>query len=200
MILKSSNKIFQNAIVLTGGIATGKSTVAKYLVEFGFDIIDADKISHKVLDKNYQKISKLFGKEYVNNRKVDRKKLGVLIFNNKSKKLELENLLHPLIKEEIINISKELEKLNKIYFIDIPLFFEKQSYDIKKSIVVYTTPSIQLKRLINRDKCDKNIAQLKINNQLNIEKKRDLATYVINNTKDIVYLENEIKKLIKDLK
>jgi dephospho-CoA kinase len=79
---------FKNAIVLTGGIATGKSTVSSLFMLHGFLTIDADKIAHQLLDINRSKIASLFGDEYINNDKVDRKKLGSLIFNNLIEKLK----------------------------------------------------------------------------------------------------------------
>ena len=131
--------------------------------------------------------------------KVLRKKLGTLIFNNFEEKKKLESFIHPLIEEEIIRQAKVFEAQNKVYFIDIPLFFEKRNYNIKKSIVVYTTKEIQTQRLMDRDKCNETIALSKINNQMNIEDKRKLATYIIDNTKDLKNLEYEVKRITKEL-
>ena len=190
---------FKNAIVLTGGIDTGKSTVGLFFISHGFDIIDADKIAHKILDQNSNNIAILFGNQYVEDAKVLRKKLGTLIFNNFEEKKKLESFIHPLIEEEIIRQAKVFEAQNKVYFIDIPLFFEKRNYNIKKSIVVYTTKEIQTQRLMDRDKCNETIALSKINNQMNIEDKRKLATYIIDNTKDLKNLEYEVKRITKEL-
>ncbi len=182
---------FNYAVVLTGGIATGKSTVAKIFKEFGFKIIDADKIAHKTLDKSQDKIIELFGKEYVSNEKVDRKALGRLIFTNKDKKLKLENLLHPLIFSEIENQSIELDIEKKTYLVDIPLFFESNRYPIKRSIVVYIPKELQLQRLMKRDGTTKEEALQRINAQLPIEQKRQRATYIIDNQKDLEALQQE---------
>ena len=190
---------FKNAIVLTGGIATGKSTVASLFMMHGFLTIDADKIAHKILDQNSNKIVSLFGEQYVEESKVLRKKLGELIFNDIKQKKKLEEFIHPLIKEQIIEEAKIFESQNKPYLIDIPLFFEKQNYNIKKSIVVYTTKDIQIKRLIHRDDCDKTTALSRINNQMDIEEKKQLATYVIDNTKDLKYLQKEVERVKKEL-
>ncbi len=193
-------EIFKNAIVLTGGIATGKSTTVSLFKKYGLQIIDADKIAHDILDKNSYHISKLFGQEYIEGSKVIRKKLGLLVFSNKNMKSKLENFIHPLIRIEIENEANKLDKLNKPYLIDIPLFFETKSYDIKRSIVVYTTKQLQLKRLINRDQCDSILAQKKIDSQINIEEKRKLASYIIDNTKDREHLEQEVIKVLKDIR
>ncbi|WP_141051301.1 dephospho-CoA kinase [Aliarcobacter cryaerophilus] len=187
---------FKNAIALTGGIATGKSTVCNLLKLHGFLIIDADKIAHKLLDENSQKIEELFGKQYVENGKVLRKELGKIIFSNEENKLKLEALLHPLIFDEIKKEAKICEEQNKIYFIDIPLFFEKMNYPISKSIVTYTPKDLQIKRLQNRDNISKEEAMLKISNQMDIEEKKSLGTYIIDNSKDLKHLQNEVENLI----
>lgn len=81
--------------------------------------------------------------------------------------------------------------------IDIPLFFENQSYDIERSIVVYTSKETQIKRLMKRDNSTKKEALSRINNQMNIEEKKVHATYVIDNTKDLQNLEEEVKRVKK---
>ena len=101
-----SNDLFKNAIALTGGISTGKSTVCNLFKLHGFLTIDADVIAHRLLDENSNKIAAMFGEQYVQNGKVLRKELGKIIFSNEENKLKLEALLHPLIKEQIIKESK----------------------------------------------------------------------------------------------
>lgn len=194
-----SNDLFKNAIALTGGISTGKSTVCNLLKLHGFLTIDADKIAHKLLDENSSKIEEMFGKEYVENGKVLRKELGKIIFSNEENKLKLEALLHPLIKEEIIKESKIYEEQNKPYFVDIPLFFEKMHYPISKSLVIYTPKELQIQRLMKRDNIDEKEAKLKISNQMDIEEKRKLANIVIDNSKDLKYLQNEVERVIGEI-
>ena len=190
---------FEYAIVLTGGIATGKSSVAKIFEEFGFCIIDADKISHKILDISYLAIEQLFGSKYIKNQKVDRKALGRLVFADKVAKNRLEELLHPLIYQEIERQSIERDSYKKPYIIDIPLFFETNRYPIEKSIVVYISQKKQLIRLINRDVSTIKEAQQRINSQMDIEIKRAKATYLIDNSRDLKFLQEEcdrVKELI----
>ncbi|MCG3651642.1 dephospho-CoA kinase [Aliarcobacter butzleri] len=194
-----SNDLFKNAIALTGGISTGKSTVCNLLKLHGFLAIDADKIAHKLLDENSSKIEEMFGKEYVENGKVLRKELGKIIFSNEENKLKLEALLHPLIKEEIIKESKIYEEQNKPYFVDIPLFFEKMHYPISKSLVIYTPKELQIQRLMKRDNIDEKEAKLKISNQMDIEEKRKLANIVIDNSKDLKHLQNEVERVIGEI-
>ena len=194
-----SNDLFKNAIALTGGISTGKSTVCNLFKLHGFLTIDADKIAHKLLDENPDKIIEMFGKQYVENGKVLRKELGKIIFSNEENKLKLEALLHPLIKEEIIKESKIFEEQNKPYFVDIPLFFEKMHYPISKSLVIYTPKELQIQRLMKRDNINENEAKLKISNQMDIEEKKKLADMVIDNSKDLKHLQDEVERIIGEI-
>ncbi len=193
------NDNFKYAIALTGGIATGKSTVSNLFMLHGFLTIDADKIAHKLLDLHHQDIASLFGDEYIENNKVHRKQLGNLIFNNKEEKAKLENFLHPKIKNQIIEDAKLFEEKEKPYLIDIPLFFENKNYDIIKSIVVYTSKDIQIARLMSRDKCSKEDALSRINNQMDIEDKRILSTFVIDNCTNLKSLQNEVERVKKEI-
>ena len=194
-----SNDLFKNAIALTGGISTGKSTVCNLFKLHGFLTIDADLIAHKLLDENSNKIATMFGEQYVENGKVLRKELGKIIFSNEENKLKLEALLHPLIKEQIIKESKIFEEQNKPYFVDIPLFFEKMSYPIPKSLVIYTPKEIQIQRLMKRDNIDEDEAKLKISNQMDIEEKRKLADMVIDNSQNLKHLQAEVERIIGEI-
>ena len=194
-----SNDLFKNAIALTGGISTGKSTVCNLFKLHGFLTIDADKIAHKLLDENSHKIATMFGEQYVENGKVLRKELGKIIFSNEENKLKLEALLHPLIKEEIIKESKVFEEQNKPYFVDIPLFFEKMHYPISKSLVIYTPKNLQIERLMKRDNIGEEEAKLKISNQMDIEEKRKLANMVIDNSQNLKHLQNEVERIIGEI-
>jgi len=192
--------MLKNAIVLTGGIASGKSTVSALMQLFGFRVIDADKIAHKVLDNLADKIAESFGKEYVVNGKVDRKKLGSLIFANKDKRLKLEEIVHPKIKEEILLKAKEQESLGKPYFIDLPLFFEREGvYNIDRVLVVYTPKEIQLQRLIKREGLSEKEAMQRIDAQLPIDSKKSRATYLIDNSKDLVHLQQECERVKEEI-
>ena len=194
-----SNDLFKNAIALTGGISTGKSTVCNLFKLHGFLTIDADVIAHKLLDENSSKIASMFGNQYVQDNKVLRKELGKIIFSNEENKLKLEALLHPLIKEEIIKESRIFEEQNKPYFVDIPLFFEKMHYPIPKSLVIYTPKDIQIQRLMKRDNIDENEAKLKISNQMDIEEKKKLADMVIDNSQNLKHLQAEVERIIGEI-
>ena len=90
-------------------------------------------------------------------------------------------------------------KQNKIYFVDIPLFFEKMRYPIPKSLVIYTPNDIQIQRLMIRDNIDENEAKLKISNQMDIEEKKSLADILIDNSKDLEHLEKEVQRIIGEI-
>jgi len=188
---------FKYAVVLTGGIATGKSTVAKIFREYDFKVIDADQIAHEMLDVHARKIVELFGEAYVEKGKVQRKKLGALVFSNPDEKKRLEILLHPLIYSEIEKQSSILDELSQPYLVDIPLFFETSRYPIKTSIVVYVPKKLQLERLMIRDKSDQDAALQRIESQLCIEEKKQKASYLIDNQSDLKALQLECDK-VKD--
>ena len=188
---------FKNAILLTGGIATGKSSVCNFLKLHGFSIIDADKIAHDVLDENASKISEMFGDEYVKDGRVDRRKLGELVFSDKDKKSSLEALLHPLIEDRIKKEALKLEKFNVPYIVDIPLFFETgKRYDIKPVVVVYAPKELQIERLVKREGFDLSHAKSRVESQIDIEKKRQEADFVIDNSKDIKHLQKEVDRFL----
>ena len=186
---------FEYAVALTGGIATGKSTVAKFFSFFGFTVIDADNIAHEVLDQQYKAVGKLFGDEVIKNKKVKRKKLGKIVFKDEKKRKELEALVHPLIYEEIERLSEAEDRLAKPYLIDIPLFFETKRYPIEKSLLVYTDKKTQIKRLMHREGYSKKEAKRRIDSQLDIEKKRKKSDYIIDNMDDLNHLKNECERV-----
>ena len=175
---------FDYAIVLTGSIATGKSTVASYFQNNGFEMIDADKIAHQTLEEEKYNIVKCFPEMELVDNKLDRKRLGNIVFANPEKRKILEDLLHPLIYNKIFAQANILDTYQKPYLIDIPLFFESKRYTIEKSIVVYTPKDIQIKRLMQRDGMSVDEAESRINMQIDIEIKKRDASYVIDNSGD----------------
>lgn len=190
---------FKNAFVITGGIATGKSEVCKILQNRGYKIIDADKISHKILDDCYKEISEIFGENFVDfkAKNVNRSILGDEVFKNKNSLKILENLLHPKIRQEIYKQAKILEKTDKIYFVDIPLFFEKRGYEFDKVLLIYAPKNLQISRLKSRNFFDENQANLRINSQIDIEKKRNLANFIIENFGNLNELEDKIDDFLQ---
>ena len=190
-------KCFEYAVVLTGGIATGKSTVISLLSESGFRVIDADKIAHDVLDEQASAVATEFGKDLIVNGKVDRKVLGALVFANQEKRKKLESLLHPLIYERIKAEAAKLDKRAEPYIVDIPLFYEGGRYAVDKVIVVYATKEQQLARLMDRDGYTEEEALSRIEAQIDIEDKRDNASTVIDNSGNLKHLAFETQR-VKD--
>jgi len=191
---------FKYAIALTGGIATGKSTVASLLALNGMRVIDADTISHEILDESAVWVRDTFGEEYLNGTKVDRTKLGTLIFADASKKKILEDFLHPKIRVEIEQRSIKQDSFKFPYLIDIPLFFEKSAYDIKESVVVYTPSEIQLERFMKRNNYSQEESLRRINSQMPIEEKKKRATWVIDNSQNLKHLQKECEDFVEKIK
>ncbi|ADV45305.1 dephospho-CoA kinase [Nitratifractor salsuginis] len=187
---------YEHAVILTGGIATGKSTATALLQLYGFRVIDADAIAHEMLDRHADEVVKRFGAEFLTEGgKIDRKALGAHIFAHPEERKALEAILHPPIREEILRRSEEQERLGKPYLIDIPLFFESGEYPIEKSVVVYTPKEIQLRRLMERDGFSEEEAKRRIDAQLDIEEKRKRATWVIDNSGDLKQLSRECERV-----
>jgi len=190
---------YEYAIALTGGIASGKSTVCNLLRLYGLRIIDADAIARQMLDSESDAVSKLFGKEYIVDGKVDRKALGRLIFSDNDARKKLEELLHPKIRTEIERQSEEQDRLKGPYIVDIPLFFETGNYPIEKVIVVYAPREIQKRRLIDREGLSDEEAEARLNAQIDIEEKKKLATWVIDNSKNLKHLQHETERIFNEI-
>ena len=191
---------FKYAIALTGGIATGKSTVASLMALNGMRVIDADAISHKILDDSYAWVEESFGSEYVNNSKVDRTSLGNMIFSSPHAKKILEDFLHPKIRAEIEKQSIKQDSFKFPYLIDIPLFFENGAYDIKESVVVYTPSNVQLERFMKRNGYSREESLKRIAFQMPIDDKKERATWVIDNSKNLKHLQQEVEDFVDKIK
>ncbi len=191
---------YEHAVVLTGGIATGKSSAGALLKLFGFRIIDADAIAHEILDREAARIAERFGEEMLAEGRVDRRRLGERIFADPEERKALEAIVHPPIREEILRRSEEQESLGKPYLIDIPLFFETgRDYPITRSVVVYAPRPLQLARLMKRDKLDEAEALQRLDAQLDIEEKRRRATWVIDNSGDLAQLSAECERVKEEI-
>ena len=189
-------------IGITGSIACGKSTVSNYLKSKGYVVIDADKIGHEALDNEYvrEKLVVAFGKEIQENNKIDRQKLGNLVFGNNSNLNILNSIIHPEIRKMILEeINKNKDK--EIIFIDIALLFEAKFDDlVDKIIVVYVDENIQLTRLMKRNSITQEEALNRIKSQMSSIEKVKLADYTINNNLDVTNTYIQIDKLHLELK
>lgn len=190
---------------LTGGIATGKSTVSQMFKDKNIPVVDTDKIARDLLEKGtdtYQEILSVFGKEILHtDQTINRKKLASIIFPNAQKREKLNSIVHPKVRDIVDEeIQKHIALSTKVIVIDVPLLFETQ-YDeiVDKTIVVYTTKKEQIKRLMTRDNIDKEYAQMKINAQMSLSDKVDRADYVVNNSYSILNTKKDFNKILKDL-
>ncbi len=187
---------FKHAIALTGGISSGKSTVVNLLKKAGFEVIDADKVAHTVLEEEQEAIVKMFGAAMLKEGKVDRKALGALVFEDSEKRKALESLLHPRIYERIASLSDTLDEKGAFYIVDIPLFYESGRYAIENVIVVYAKQAQQLERMMIRDGFSPEEALSRLEAQLDIETKRKRAKYVIDNTGTLAQLQENTEEIL----
>ena len=193
---------FPNAYVITGSIASGKSTVVNLLKERGFSVIDADLIAHEQLEICKREIVEVFGEQILDEAgKIDRKKLGAIVFNEPKKLKNLEQILHPKIKAEILSKASQLESLGQVYFVDIPLFFEKKERyaEFKNVAVIYAPKELLLSRLMSRNGLSLNEAKARVGLQMDIEQKRKMAKFVIDNSSDMEHLKLELEKFLKQI-
>ena len=170
---------------LTGGLATGKTTVAKIFKTLGATIIDADKIAKEMVKPNslvWQKVIDYFGKEILNDDlTINRKILAGLIFNNELQRKKLNEIMHPAIIHEIEQkISIHRSSPASIIIIDAPLLIEANMVSmVDKLIVVMASEETQIKRVIRRDDLSEEMAKKRICTQILLKEKVKLADFVI---------------------
>ena len=199
---KLNNK--QRRIGLTGGIASGKSTIAKYIKEYiDIPILDADQYSKDLIKPKsncYKKVVAYFGPQIVDQHspenEINRALLKKIIFENSIHRKWIQNLLHPLIKEKMIEKCNQFDK-NKILLLVIPLLFEAKFTDICTEIwLVKCLKEVQKKRLMKRNIISENEAEKIINLQLNFEDKSKLSDVILDNSDNKQLWKNTIKKLV----
>jgi dephospho-CoA kinase len=192
---------------LTGGIASGKSTVSAYFADAGAHIVDADTIARDVVKRGmpaYDEIISNFGKAILMpDGGIDRKRLGLIIFNAPDKKARLNAIVHPhvfkRINAEIATIANQYPQA--VIILDVPLLFETgMDRDMAEVIVVFVPESIQLKRLIERDGIDRQAAMARIRSQMPIGEKRKRATIVIDNSGSHSASRRQARDVYKRLK
>lgn len=190
---------------LTGGIATGKSTVAKMFEERNIPVIDTDQIARELLNKgteSYNEVIKFFTSDILlTNGEINRKKLGRIIFSNAQKREKLNSILHPRVLNIVdAEIQKSKDKDEKVIVLDVPLLFESEfDKKVDKTIVVYTSHAEQVKRLMERDLIKREYAEMKINAQMSINDKVDIADFVINNSLSILNTKKDFNKILEEL-
>lgn len=178
---------------LTGGIATGKSTVSKMFRDEGAVIIDADKIAHNVVKKGepaWQQIRDYFGNEILlPNEEINRAYLGDIVFNDVAKKKVLNEIVHPFVLEKMAEELKQAEETRRgsTVILDVPLLIESGMHKgiMSDVILVYIPERLQLERLIARDNISVADATARIKSQMPIDEKKNYADIVIDNSKSI---------------
>lgn len=174
-------------IGLTGSIASGKSTVSKMFDDFTIPVVDADKISREVVtpgEAAYEKVIHTFGKEIVQeDQMIDRKKLGAIIFSDEAKRQQLNNIVHPAVREKMLEQRDSfVSEGAKCVVLDIPLLFEsKLTHFVDKIMVVYVDENTQLARLMERDGSEEEEAMQRIQSQIPVSEKAKLADAIIDN-------------------
>lgn len=189
-------------IGITGSIACGKSTVSNYLKSKGYIVIDADKIGHEALDDDYvkEKLILAFGNEILEDNKINRQKLGELVFGSSSNLNVLNSIVHPEIRKKILEkIDKNNDK--ELIFIDVALLFEAKFDDlVDKIIVVYVDKNTQLTRLMKRNSISKKEALSRIVSQMSPIEKAKLGDYTVNNNLDVINTYEQVDKVLSELK
>ncbi|ACL69247.1 dephospho-CoA kinase [Halothermothrix orenii] len=192
-------------IGLTGGIASGKSTVSNILKELGACIIDADRIAHKILKKGqpgWRGVVGYFGTDIIDDKgEIDRKKLGKLVFNKPEERKKLEKITHPIIISQIKDEIVSLKNKCNLIILDAPLLFEANLDRLVDRVwVVYVDRDIQLRRLQERDGLSREEAILRIETQMPLKEKARLADIVIDNNGSIKKLKKQVIKHWRELK
>ena len=191
-------------IGLTGNIAAGKSEVEKIFKKLGFPTISADDIVHNLFENNIEvknKVVKAFGEfDILSNGKLDRKKLGKIVFSDMTKKKEIENIIHPVVVKEIFSFFDK-NKDEKLVLVDIPLLFEGHfEYLVDKIILVYANDKIRFERIKKRNNLEDEYIEKIMKSQLNQDLKKEKSDIVIiNENKSLEELEKEIKEIVKNI-
>ena len=189
------------AYFVSASIACGKSSFIKIANELGFESLSADLIANEITQKNAAVLAEMFLLNLDKEGKIDKKALANLIFKDKKAKEKLENFMHPKIREELLRKMQILEQKGRIFFVELPLFFESDFYqNLGKSVLIYSPKNVSLQRLMQRDGLDKDEALRRIKSQMDIEKKREIADFVIENVGSYEEFRQNCVKFIKSLK
>lgn len=193
-------------IGLTGGIATGKSTVTGMLRERGIPVIDADQIAREVVEPGkpaYAAIVQHFGREVLQpDETLDRKRLGEIVFSDESQRQKLNAIVHPEVRRVMLEEAKAAEQNGApIVFMDIPLLFEsKLQYMVEKIAVVYAPPDMQLARMMERDELEEEQAVKRLRAQFPIDQKKQEADFLIDNSRTREETEKQVEDMLAKLR
>ncbi|QKQ31571.1 dephospho-CoA kinase [Staphylococcus saprophyticus] len=188
-------------IGLTGGIASGKSTVSELLSAHGFKIVDADIASRQAVEKGtkgLERVKESFGEQAIDeNGEMNRAYVGEVVFNQPEKRLELNEIVHPIVRE--IMEKEKAQYLSEGYHVimDIPLLFENNLQDTVDEVwLVYTSESIQIDRLMERNNISMEEAKARVYSQISIDKKRRMADHEIDNRDTKLELKQNLENLL----
>ncbi|WP_270737408.1 dephospho-CoA kinase [Streptococcus anginosus] len=192
-------------IGITGGIASGKSTVTNYLRQKGYQVIDADQVVHELQVKGgklYQALVSWLGSAILNEAgELDRPKLSQLIFSSQENLAKSSQLQNDIIREELANRRDQLAKTEETFFMDIPLLFEQDYADWFDEVwLVYVNPETQIKRLKARNGYSQEEAQQRLASQMKLEDKVPYADFVIKNDGNLEELIEQIDKKLRRLR
>lgn len=190
-------------IGLTGGIASGKSTVSELLSVFGFKVVDADKAAREAVKKGSKglaQVREVFGDEAIDeNGEMNRRYMGDLVFNHPEKRLELNAIIHPIVRDIMEEEKQEYLKQGYNVIMDIPLLFENELENTVDEVwIVYTSESIQMDRLMQRNNLSLEDAKARVYSQISIDKKSRMADHVIDNLGDKLELKQNLERLLEE--
>ncbi len=186
-------------IGITGGIATGKSVIGQYLRSLGYPVIDADLIGHEVLEREDVKreINERIGNVELDGR-INRKKLGSIVFSNRDKLKILNEITHPRIIDAILDEVKNLSAMNEEIFVEAAVLFEMGLDRYTDFIIVTDCPDdLRIKRIMERDKLSYDAASMRIRSQMPREEYIKRANFVIDTSGNV---ENTLEKVFEMLK
>ena len=189
-------------IGITGGIASGKSTVTNFLRQKGFQVVDADALVHQLQKPGgrlFKALVQHFGQEIIlENGELNRLLLASLIFSNTEEREWSKQIQGEIIREELAILRDQLAQTESIFFMDIPLLFE-QDYSswFNETWLVYVEPDVQMDRLMKRDQLSKDLAISRLAAQWTLEKKKGLASQVIDNNGSQDQLLAQVNSLLE---
>lgn len=193
-------------IGLTGGIASGKTTVSQMLVDIGFPVICADVLAKEAVQKSgpgLEAVIACFGKEYLKtDGTLDREKLGPLVFSDEASRKKLNSIIHPFVVKEIKKrLAFHKKRKASLVFLDIPLLFEEKLDRLcSKTVVVYTSKKIQCERLKKRNSFSNSEISARLAAQMPIDEKKKLADFVIDNSGSVKETKRQVEGFLSRLK
>ena len=189
-------------IGITGGIASGKSTVTNLLRQQGYQVVDADAVVHQLQKPGgrlYQVLVQHFGREIIlENGELNRPLLASLIFSNPEEREWSKQIQGEIIREELATLRDQLAQTESIFFMDIPLLFEQDYANwFDETWLVYVDRDAQVERLMKRDQLSKEVAQSRLATQWTLEEKKKLASHVLDNNGSRDQLVSQVVKLLE---